>query len=70
MGFKRLFGFYAALKIRELENSFFDVTNRLNEARKLKNFFLKTEVHKINLSQPIVPSSDRQFFLHAKNTIS
>ena len=26
---KRLFGFYAALSIRELENSFFDVTNRL-----------------------------------------
>ena len=27
-GFKRLFAFYAALSIRELENSFFDVTNR------------------------------------------
>jgi hypothetical protein len=29
MGFKWLFAFYAALEIRELENSFFDVTNTL-----------------------------------------
>ena len=28
-GFKRIFGFYAALSVRELENSFFYVTNRL-----------------------------------------
>ena len=34
---KRLFGFYAALSICELENSFFDVMNRTHYANRTRD---------------------------------
>ena len=33
--FERLFGFYAAVGIGELENSIFDVTNRLQDKNEI-----------------------------------